>query len=152
MKAVQRQFRRQPGLKLPAVLCIYARYKQFTQIVCLCEGRRSGRPPVSGVAVDRVRQKLARSPGKSTWRSSWDLAIPRPTAWKVVRKHLRMKYHRLRFKHLKQDFSIMRRYKIFLLMNSCTVFFAAMELRFDDQGLSIFAACRHGAYQTVTKG
>ena len=57
---------------------------------CLCEGKSSGRPPLSEETVERVRETFTRSPRKSTTRASLELQMPQQTVWKILRKHLRM--------------------------------------------------------------
>ena len=57
---------------------------------CLCEGKSSGRPPLSEETVERVRETFTRSPRKSTTRASLELQMPQQTLWKNLRKRLRM--------------------------------------------------------------
>ena len=46
--------------------------------------------PVSEETVERVRETFTRSPRKSTTRASLELQMPQQTAWKILRKRLRM--------------------------------------------------------------
>ena len=62
---------------------------------CLCKGKSPGRPPVSEEQVTRIRTAYSTSPQKSTTQGSYELEIPQPTVWRVLRKRLNFKPYKM---------------------------------------------------------
>jgi hypothetical protein len=54
----------------------------------LCKGKSPGRPRVSDVNIERVREAFQRSPRKSVATGSRELGMPKMTVWKVLLKRL----------------------------------------------------------------
>jgi len=86
--AVQRAFRLRFSIQPPMRKSICRWDHQFEQIGCLCKGKSSGRPRVSGENVRRIQESFERSPRKSTRRASRELGIPQPTVRRVLRRRL----------------------------------------------------------------
>ena len=87
---VQRHFRRRYGKPLPTRQSIYNWSKKFQETGCLCKGKSSGSPPVSQETLERFRETFTPSLRKSRTRASLELQMPQQTAWKILRKRLRM--------------------------------------------------------------
>jgi len=93
--AVQRAFRIRFNIQPPTRKSICRWNHQFQQIGCLCKGKISDRPRVSEENVRRIKVSFERSPRKLHRRASRKLAIPQPTVWRVLRRRLLFKPHRL---------------------------------------------------------
>ena len=61
----------------------------------MCNRKSTGRPSVTEVQVEQVRQAFVRSPRKSTVRGSRELGILQPTVWRILRERLKLKPYRL---------------------------------------------------------
>ncbi|PNF28323.1 hypothetical protein B7P43_G03472, partial [Cryptotermes secundus] len=68
---------------------------QFKDTGCLCKRSSTGRPNVPDETVERVRESFVRSPQKSTVRASRELGLPQQIVWKILRRRLHFKPHRL---------------------------------------------------------
>ena len=92
---VQRAFQGQFHINAPSPKNIRRWFQQFQERGCLCKKKSPGRPSVSEAHVTRIRSTFERSPRKSTYRASRELAIPQSTVWRVLRRRLHLKPYRL---------------------------------------------------------
>ena len=61
---------------------IRRRYRQFGDTGCLCKRKSSRRPSMIEERIKQVSDAFARSPKKSVWRASRELAIPVMSVWR----------------------------------------------------------------------
>jgi transposase len=84
---VQRKFRAQYSKQPPSRPTIYSWHKNFVETGCsVLHAKSSGRPSVSKVTVEQIKESFDRSPRKSTRRVSRETGIPNATVWRVLRK------------------------------------------------------------------
>lgn len=93
--SVQQAFRRQFNNDPSSPNSIRRWYQQFQTTGCLCKGKSAGRPCVSKESVEQVRQSFLPRPKKSVHCASRELEMSSMTVWRVLRKRLLMKPHRL---------------------------------------------------------
>ena len=86
--AVQRKFRNEFGKDVTHTNSIKRWFKNFMETSSILDSKRSGRPSIDKETVDAVRVAFHRSPRKSIHVASYELAIPRSTAHKVLHKRL----------------------------------------------------------------
>jgi hypothetical protein len=87
---VQWHFRKRFDKEPPSRKNIYHWYNQFEETGSVCK-RSTGRPCVSDVDVDRIREAFKSSPQKSTYQASHQLQLPQKTVWHVLCKRLVIK-------------------------------------------------------------
>ena len=87
MVTVQRTFRTKYTKDPPTDKTIRAWYKQFTETVCLCKQKSSGRPLTAEDDVEQVRASFMHSPKKSRGTAAKELSMSK-TVWRVLRKRL----------------------------------------------------------------
>ena len=93
--AVQRKFRNEFGQDPPHTNSIKRWFKNFMETGSILDRKRLGRPSIDEEIVDAVHVAFHRSPRKSIRVVSNELAIPRSTFHKVLRKRLRLHAYKL---------------------------------------------------------
>eukprot|EP00106_Octopus_bimaculoides_P007323 XP_014774765.1 PREDICTED: uncharacterized protein LOC106872333 [Octopus bimaculoides] len=94
---VQCTFVRKFSIKSPTAMQIWTWHKKFKEEGYLCRAKGFGQLVTSEETVERVRQKLLRSPKNSIRRTRLETQIPPTAVWRVLRKHLLMKPYKLHF-------------------------------------------------------
>ena len=82
--SVQGSFRAKYAKDPPTDKTILAWYEQFTETVCLCKQKSSGRPLTAEDGVERVRANFLHSPKKSTGTVAKKLLMSKTTVWRVL--------------------------------------------------------------------
>ena len=93
--AVQRRFRREYQRDPPNAKTIRVWKHNFLETGSVAKKHGGGRKSVSEDNVQRISETFHRSPRKSIRRASQELAIPKSTVHRVVRKHLKLYAYKL---------------------------------------------------------
>ena len=131
---VKREFRTRFKKEPPAKNSIRSWYDKFQRTGCLCKGKSPGRPSTSEATLEKIRESFQRSPQKSTARASRELGIHQTTAWRVLRKRLKMYPYRLMMlQHLRREYHTKRLHFCVSFQDLCGDDNFLKRLRFSDE-------------------